>query len=368
MQCRAVVKANAHEWQLSNGSVALAFPTTGGRSYTATLAIVDEADYVPDLDALLSAVKPTIDAGGRMVLLSTVDKASPESAFKRIYWSGVRGGSSWRSLFLPWSARPDRTAEWYEMQKADVLARTGFLDDLYQEYPATDLEAVAPRSADVRFSVAWLEGCRQTFEPPGSPGPALPGLECFEMPAVGKFYVIGADPAEGNPQSDESAATVMELGTGAEVASLAGRFDPAVFGAHLDTLSTFYNSAPVLVERNNHGHAVLLWLQENSAAYLLAGLDDKPGWLTTAKSKTLAFDYAAERMRSGDCVIRGSETLRQLQGLQGSDLRAPDGQHDDRAVSFVLALNACKIVGPGSGRSAMVVPVDVIADADSASW
>src|ERR1051326_8800578 len=41
-----------HGWKFPNGSRAKAFPTTGGRSYTATLVIIDEADYVPDLNAL----------------------------------------------------------------------------------------------------------------------------------------------------------------------------------------------------------------------------------------------------------------------------------------------------------------------------
>ena len=35
---------NAHDWPLPNGSRCLAFPTTAGDSYTASLAIVDEAD------------------------------------------------------------------------------------------------------------------------------------------------------------------------------------------------------------------------------------------------------------------------------------------------------------------------------------
>ena len=76
---------NDHEWALSNGSRALAFPTTAGDSYTATLAVVDEADLCPDLDRLMRAVKPTIDGGGRMVLLSRSDKSRPQSAFKRMY-------------------------------------------------------------------------------------------------------------------------------------------------------------------------------------------------------------------------------------------------------------------------------------------
>jgi hypothetical protein len=73
---RGFTADNAHEWALTNGSRALAFPTTAGDSYTATLAVVDEADLGPDLDRLLRAVKPTIDGGGRLVLLSRADKSS----------------------------------------------------------------------------------------------------------------------------------------------------------------------------------------------------------------------------------------------------------------------------------------------------
>src|SRR5262249_16030303 len=95
----------------------------GGDLHPATLAVVDEADLVPDLDRLLRAVKPTTDAAGRLLLISRADKGQPESAFKRIYRSATAGESSWAPVFLPWHARPDRDATWYEAQKRDVLAR-----------------------------------------------------------------------------------------------------------------------------------------------------------------------------------------------------------------------------------------------------
>src|SRR6516162_8161408 len=102
--------SNDHEWQLVSGSRALAFPTTAGDSYTATLAVVDEADLVPDLDRLMRAVKPTVDGGGRMVLLSRADKTRPLSPFKRIYDGASKGENGWTSVFLSWRARPDRDA------------------------------------------------------------------------------------------------------------------------------------------------------------------------------------------------------------------------------------------------------------------
>ena len=81
---------NDHDVELANGSVGMAFPTTGGRSYTASLVVVAEADFADNLDLLLAAVKPTIDAGGRLILLSTADKSKPQRTFKSIYGAGGR--------------------------------------------------------------------------------------------------------------------------------------------------------------------------------------------------------------------------------------------------------------------------------------
>ena len=88
----ALVADNDHNIELANGSVGLAFPTTGGRSYTASLVVVDEADFADNLDALLAAVKPTIDAGGRLILLSTADKSE---AAERLQ-ADLRGGQAGR--------------------------------------------------------------------------------------------------------------------------------------------------------------------------------------------------------------------------------------------------------------------------------
>ena len=129
-------------------------------------------------------------------------------------------------------------------------------------------------------------------------GPAIPGLVIWRLPQPGETFVIGADPAEGNPQSDNSAASVVDL-AGAQVAAWAGRVEPAAFGAQIAAVSAFFNGAQALVERNNHGHAVLLWLREFSPVRALPGLDKKPGWATTGSSKPMAYDNAAEVLRAG---------------------------------------------------------------------
>lgn len=348
LQTASVVLDNEHNWHLSNGSRAMALPTTGGRSYTASVVMVDEADFMPDLDMLLNAVKPTIDAGGQLIMISTVDKAQPNSPFKRIYRGAKRGDTEWRHIFLPWHSRPNRDAAWYATQRADVLARTGALDDLHQEYPATDTEAMSPRTLDKRIPAPWIEACYMEMDPQMVPGaPALTGLEVYAPPQSGRLYVIGGDPAEGNPTSDDSSLTVVDLLTGEECAALASKLEPSTFAAAIDEVGRWYNDAAVMVERNNHGHTVILWLRDNSRLYVLNGRDEKPGWLSNSLGKAIMYTETAELFRDGwmlkqakatpPALLHSADTYQQLASIEGATLLAPKGDHDDRADSYALA-------------------------------
>jgi hypothetical protein len=224
------------------------------------------------------------------------------------------------------------------------MSRTGAEDDLHEQYPATDAEALAPRSLDKRLPAEWLARCYRPPQPvsgsyrPSQGPPAIPGLAVYLAPISGRRYVLGADPAEGNPTSDDSALEVLDVETGEEIASLAGRFEPATFAAQVDAVGRWYNHAAVMVERNNHGHAVLLWLRDNSGLTRLCGPDGHVGWLTTTKGKALLYDRTGEDLRDGQTIIHGLETFSQLASVEGSTLRAPEGQHDDRATAFALAL------------------------------
>ena len=349
LQAGGFTADNEHKWALLSGSRALAFPTTAGDSYTATLAVVDEADLCPDLDRLMRAVKPTIDGGGRMVLLSRSDKSKPHSPFKRMYQAARQGLNGWVPIFLPWHARPDRDAAWYDAQRRDVLARTGATDDLAEQYPATDIEALAPRQLDKRIPTAWLTQCYQeasatdpgVLYAPAQRLPAIPALVVYARPQPGRAYVIGADPAEGNPTSDDSALAVLDTTTGEEVATLAGRFEPNVFASYIAQLAKWYNGAAILCERNNHGHLVIARLDDfGLSSLLLHGHDNKTGWMSSTLGKVRMYDACTDACKNREVVIHSSATLAQLASIDGSTLRAPDGQHDDRADAFALACAA----------------------------
>jgi hypothetical protein len=329
--------------EFTNGSSIESYPSTAGNSLTATVAILDEADKVKDLEKIFAAVKPTTDAGGKLIILSSVEKSRPESFFKSIYRDAKAGRNGFVPVFQPWSAKPTNTQEWYEIQKRDYSR-----DKLWQEYPATDAEALAPDQKDKLIDSEWLNQCYEKMDPiKPDKSPAIPGLKIFREPVVNEMvgtrrYVIGSDTAEGKKKSDDSVATALDIITGEEVACFCGKFDPSMLGQYLEMLSQYYNNAPVLVERNNHGHAVIVWFRlTGSNVRLINGLDGSPGWNTNEKGKAILYSNACETFRDADCKIHSFETWEQLANIEGRTKSAPQGQHDDRAVSFVIALYGC---------------------------
>jgi hypothetical protein len=355
---------NDHEFVFGNlDSWARSFPTTkhSGRMYTASLAIVDEADFIVWLKRLLNAVKPTIDAGGQMVLLSTVDKENYGSEFKRIWNQAVSKTNSYLPIFLPWNARPDRNQAWYRRQAGDYEQ-----DDLFQEYPAHPEEALAARQASKRFSPLWLTRCRGR-KTGFSDQMTIPGFTCFVASSKFRAYLVSADPAEGNPASDPSAAMVFDRNTWEQVAVLHGRFEPDIFASYLIRIAETYNQACICWERNNHGHAVEVALRHRQYQNLyISPFDRSPGWLSTVKTKVLAVDNAAQVLRDGDCRINDEATLGELAIFEAATLKAPEGETDDLAMALVIGLAALRWPsldeGKGEGRSEMIPPRDFIAE------
>lgn len=334
-----------HVWTLSNGSTAKAFPTTGGDSYTATLAIVDEADLIPNLKKLMGSVKPTIDGGGRMFLISRSNKEQPESEFKKIYRAAKQGLTRWTAIFLGWFERPERGREWYDDKVNESLALDGTLDTVWEQYPATDTEALAQKTLDKRIAPVWLERCYEAMEPIGDEdlaeahAPTIPGLRVYVLPVRGRRYIIGNDPAEGNPTSHDSAIQVMDLESGEQCAVLAGKLEPRSAAYAIDLLGIFYNRAQVMVLRNNHGHAVINELGHVSTLTRLPGRDGKPGFVESPAGKAYMWDTVAEDFRAGRerVLLHDFRTQTQVGSIDGTELKALDGA-DDEADAWAACL------------------------------
>lgn len=323
-------------WQLGNGSSVRALSSETGDSYSFGMVIVDEADLVPDLGNLLRSAAPTTDRGGRMRLISRSDKTRPLTEFKAIWRAARDGTSKYKGIFLPWSAAPDRDEAWYKRQVAEELSKGKTIDYVREQYPSTPAEALAPSEEDKRFPLEWVE-LRTAVRPRVDPRscPPIPSLRVYHLPQREVRYAIGGDPAEGNPTSDPSAAVILDQ-NGVQVAAVDTKTQPHIFGMNLAQLSRWYNGASVLVERNNHGHAVLVVLEQEGVDILI-GPDGKPGWLQNQRSKARMYDDLAEAIQGSELTIRDEKTSDELQSIHGTDLCAPEGLHDDLATAIALA-------------------------------
>ena len=340
---------NDHEFELPIlGSVAKSFPTTknSGRSYTATMVIIDEADFILWLKQLITAVKPTIDAGGQLIMISTADKEQPQSEFKRIWRAGRSKLNRYKAVFLPWWARPSRTAEWYAGQKQDYVQ-----DDLWQEYPETPEQALAHRESNMRFRPEWLTAVFDPLPVLEGVGPALPGLVIYKEPRIlHNTYLIAVDTSEGDTTSDPSPATVFCIETWEEVAHLYGRFEPTILANYVVRLAQYYANAIICPERNNHGHAFIATAKDllqvcaaGKRPFLYKNpFNKKIGWLSNTKYKTLAMDNTAQVLREHGVKIRTEATILELGTIEAATEKAIEGEHDDRAMTIVIGLATLK--------------------------
>lgn len=327
------------------GSQIEALPATEnvGRSRTAQLVILDEHAHQPFARKIFLAIKAVAEKGQILSMSSANGQGALHS---QLYLAAKAGTNGWKAVFIPYYAHPDRQAAgWLEAQRAELEQ----LDDaeFAQEYPANDVEAIIAAGRTV-FRLEDL--ARQVLEVGIS---AEKGITYFRAPAAGRTYLIGADVGEGLATSDWSSASVLDRDSGEQVATIRGRWTPDVYATKLDRLARHYaskatpeNRQPVLVgvERNNHGHAVLLALvrlQAGTAPYRLYRAKDKRvGWLTTNASRPVLVDQLEEALRTAALTLHDAGSVDQLSTFAYNDDGKPEAQegyHDDDVLALGIA-------------------------------
>jgi hypothetical protein len=315
-----------------------------GRSRTAQLVILDEHGHQPWARKILLAIKAVAEKGQILSISSANGKGALHS---QIYLAAKAGTNGWKAIFIPYLARPDRQVPgWRERQRAEMEQ----LDDakFAQEYPANDIEAI---TATGRVVFRAEDLARQ----PILVGvPQEPGVTFFRAPQPGKVYVLGADVGEGLSTSDWSSASILERDSGEQVAALRGRWTPDVYATKLDRVARHFarnadpsNQHPVLVgvERNNHGHAVLLALAKlhgGTAPYrIFRAKDKRVGWLTTSASRPILIDELEQALRTNALVLHDAGSVDQFGTFAYNDDGKPEAQegyHDDDVIANAIAV------------------------------
>ena len=322
----------------------LAATENAGRSRAASLVISDEWAHQP-FD-MWAAIRPTVDGGGQFLGISTANGVG--NRFHHTWTKAKRGENTFRAIFLPWDKHPERNAAWYAEQAKDMEEWL-----LHQEYPRHPEEAFAKSGRPV-FSPAVIEQhyARLREEHP-SAQEWEPGVRVWEPPRPGAAYLIGADVAEGTGRGDYQAAVVVDRQRAVEVAELHGRWPMEDYAAKLDKLGQYFNQAELAVERNNHGHTVLLALKTGLAHARWAGTEEpypvlyahrdplKPGsetlgWETNARTKAMMLDALATLLREDAYQTRSAAFLDEaglFAYLRNGSTGAPEGYYDDLVIA-----------------------------------
>lgn len=147
-----LITDNTGELEWANGSRVRSLPATrkAGRSFTASIVVLDEFAFMQWGAELLAAVKPTIDNGGQLVILSSADGNG--TPFHQFWRAASEGSNGFTPLFLDWTANPTRAADWRDARMVEGVSAS----DVLREYPANDIEAFTHATGQV-YDV-WSDG------------------------------------------------------------------------------------------------------------------------------------------------------------------------------------------------------------------
>lgn len=173
----------------------------------------------------------------------------------------------------------------------------------------------------------------------------------WETPeASGAKYLVTADTSEGVDGGDYSVIQIFKVCEDYKVRQVyrfRGLVKPTQLATRIDKIVRMFakegqNLVILGVERNNHGHAVIVKLVEFQTPGLYFFDNGKPGWDTNSATKPIMVNEFEEAIREGYMEIYDQVTLGEMEGFEWKDngtAGAPDDDdfHDDTVIAAAIA-------------------------------
>ena len=221
------------------------------------------------------------------------------------------------------------------------------LKDFIEEYPE-DEQSCFLSSGDAIFN---LFDIRKLMDAAPKPIKTINGIRIYKNVDKTKIYVCGGDCAEG-VGGDLSVGVMICAQTKEVVAVYNGNLKPYEFAHKLNEMCLLYKSAgrpypQLAVERNNHGHAVLLELDEHihypNLYYrtLSSGEKDRsPGWHTDKISRPIMINSFVDAVENKYISINDKYIFNECLTLVNNDgkIEAAETKHDDSIIATAIAL------------------------------
>ncbi len=267
--------------------------------------------------------------------------------------------------FFPWWMEPsytavaarDLTAEEEQLVARHGLSRwqIGFRRSLEANYRglrsqefAEDAETCFRATGDCCFDTEPIEARLVELGP--QPGAVIEtrrggALEIYLPQREGKEYIVAVDSAGGGDAGDFAAIQVIHLDTGIQCAELQQRIRPGELAAVAASLANMYNGAIIAVERNNHGGAVLAYLNGSQKEARIYGQNEghkglQQGFLTTTASKPQMIARLGALLADSPGLFRSRRLLAECRTFvtySGGRTGAAGGCHDDCLMAMAIA-------------------------------
>ena len=336
----------------------VAYPSTtkAGRSTDATLVIRDELEKHENAADHYASVKPTVDAGGQMIDLSTIDKQVADSHFQDRINRIKSGDSKAHFIFIGWKERPERITgmdldEWFDLKVRGEYPEW----QVENEYPETEEDFFAESKVKSFFDLKGLSRLgKNLFEPLDNITEVNTHngmVKIYELPEVGNKYLVFTDPSNG--AEDPHHIVVINDITGKEVAESHGYITADNAAEIHDSLVRFYKDAFNSWETNAYAGGMFsktladlgtpnrcpFISPDGELKYDRDGNAIKYGWWTSPQLKRARLIPGIEKaVRLGTIQPGSKDTIEEFRAyiwVDGKDMpQAKRGWHDDRVDAW----------------------------------
>lgn len=325
---------------------------SAGRGLTMqTLHCSEVSRWPGDGAATLAGLRAALAPGGEMVIEST-----PDGAYGCFYeeWMNAGARGSVQHFFPWWMERAyvaapvtDPTREEMLLMETQGLDRgqIGFRRGLQASYRglwtqefAEDAITCFKATGDCCFDIEAVE--RRSLQAPEPRETRRGGaLQIWFPPLADREYIVAVDSAGGGPDGDYAAVEVLELATGLQCAELQQRIGSLELAEVAAALGREYRGATVAVERNNHGAAVLAYLETVHHYPRMYERDGVGGWLTTAANKPGMVSRLGALLLEEPWMFYSRRLLAECRSyisMAGGKTGAAGGAHDDCVMAMAV--------------------------------
>ena len=224
-----------------------------------------------------------------------------------------------------------RRVQWAQLRK---MASQEYAEDPTSCFRASgecvfDLELVEKAMKDAPTPVEDKDnGCWRVWLPPQS----------------GKQYIVGVDPAGGGTDGDYACAEIIEREGGLQCAELRGHYALRELAEKVVEIAHQYNDALLSIERNNHGHGVLVHVDgfQYKNVYCDSG---KAGWLTDRVSRPAMIEELVKLLNEHPELFKSRRLLEEFRTFvrkKDGSSSAQNGAHDDCVMAMAIAFGTRK--------------------------